>query len=157
MFNKRKVIKPFVFSIIIFTFLINLASLSYERIYRNGDYIIHNREIVNNYSESNHSNTSLEFRQKSTCSNLKFPFAEIKVYYKLSILSILATIISLIAVFISLIIFLSSLIFKKHKERIFSHNDILFIVILELISFLSAIWFFAFEPDYYFTYCVHFL
>ena len=156
MFNKQK-IKTFIFSIIIFTFLINLADLSYERIYRNGDYIIYNSEVVNNYSENNYPNASLEFRKESICSNLKFPFGEIKIYYKLLMLSILATIISLITVFISLIIFLLSLIFEKHKERIFSYNDILFIVTLELISFLSAIWFFTFEPDYSFIYCVHFL
>ena len=156
MLNKIK-IKTFIFSIIIFTFLINLAGLSYERIYRSGDYIIYNSEVVNNYSESNYPNASLEFRQKSICSNLEFPFGEIKIYYKLSMLSTLPTIVSMIAVYISLIIFLSSLIFKKHKERIFSHNDILFIVSIELISFLSAIWFFTFEPDYSFTYCVHFL
>ena len=155
MLNKQKT-KTFIFSIIIFTFLINLAGLSYERIYRNGNYMEHNSEVVNNYSESNYPNVSLEFRKQSTCSNLKFPFGNIGIHYKLSALSVLATIVSIGVVYISLIIFLSP-IFLKHKERIFSHNDMLFIIILELISFLSAVWFFTFEPDYYFSYCVNFL
>ena len=151
MLNKTKTIKLLIFSIVIFTFLINLAGLSYERIYRSGDYAIHNSEVVSNYS-----NAPLEIKQQVTCSNLKFPFGNVEIYYKLLALSILATIISIVAVFISLIIFLS-LTFKKNRKRVLSHSEMLIIVNIELISFLSFVWFFSFEPDYSFTYCVHFL
>ena len=156
MLNKTKTIKLLIFSIVIFTFLINLAGLSYERIYRSGNYAIHNSEVVSNYSESNYPNAPLETRQQTTCSNLKFPFGNIEIYYKLSALSVLATLISIAAVFISLIIFLSPT-FKKHKKRVLSYGYMLIIVSIELISFLSFVWFFTFEPDYSFTYCVHFL
>jgi len=154
--NKTKTIKLFIFSIVIFTFLINLAGLSYEKIYRSGNYAIHNSEVVSNYSESNYPNIPLETRQQATCSNFKSPFGNVEIYYKLLALSILATIISIIAVFILLIIFLLST-FKENKKMILSHSEMLIIVSIELISFLSAVWFFTFEPDYFFTYCIHFL
>lgn len=153
--NKQKTIKLFIFSIVIFTLLINLICLSYERIYTSGNYATHNSEVAN-YYKSNYPSASLEVRQQTTCSNLKFPFGNIEIYYKLFALSILATIISIIIVFISLVIFLLS-IFKKHEKTKLSHNDMLFIASIELISFLLFIWFFAFEPDYSFTYCVNFL
>ena len=155
MFNKQKTAELFILSVVTFTLLINLICLSYERIYTSGNYAAHNSEVVG-YYKSNYSSASLEVRQQITCSNLKFPFGNIEIYYKLLALSILATIISIITVFISLIIFPLS-IFKKHKRTVLSHNDMLFIVSIELISFLLFIWFFTFEPDYSFTYCINFL
>ena len=153
--NKTKLIKLSIFSIVIFALLINLTCLSYERIYTSGNYAAHNGEIVS-YCKSNYSSASLEVRQQITCSNLKFPFGDIEIYYKLLMLSILATIISIIAVFFSLVIFLLS-IFKKYKKRMLSLSDMFFIVSIELISLLLFIWFFTFEPDYHFIYCVNFL
>lgn len=154
MLNKQKTIRTSIFSIIIFTLLINLVCLSYERIYTSGNYAADNKKIVSHY-KSNHPDAPLEIKQQATCSNLRFPFGSIKIYYELLALSILATVISIIAVFFSLVIFLL-LIFKKHKKTALSHNDILIIVSIELISALSFIWFFAFEPDYHFIYCAHF-
>ena len=149
MYNKQKIIKPFIFFIIISSLLINLIYLSYEKIYENGNYAIYNNEIIN-YYESNYPDALLEINQQIICSNLKCPFGNIATYYKLVFLSVLLTMLSIIFIFLILIL-------KKHKKIALSCKDIFIIIGIELMSLFIFIWAFMFESDYYFTYCVKFL
>ena len=148
MFNKQKLIKLFIFFIIIFSLLINLIYLSHEKIYENGNYAVYNNEIIKHY-ESVHFNAPLETKQRIICSNLKCPFGNLAIYYKLVLLSLLMTVISIIAAFLLLVL-------KKYKKIALSRKDMFIIVSIELILIFIFIWAFILESDYYFAYCVHF-
>ena len=149
MSNKQKTIKPFIFLIIIFSLLVNLIYLSYEKIYENGNYATHNNEIIN-YYENDYFNVPVKIKQQAICSNLESPFGNMAIYYKLVFLAVLLTIISIMSVFLILI-------FKRHKKIILYRKDAFIIIGAEIISIFIFIWAFIFESDYYFTYCVKFL
>jgi hypothetical protein len=150
MFSKQKTVKPFIFLVIIFSLLVNLIYLSYEKIYESGNYAAYNNEIINYYM-SNNFDTPLEIKQQQIiCSNLKCPFGDLAIYYKLVFLAVLLTIISTIFTFLILI-------FKKYKKIALSHKDVFIIISIELISLFIFIWAFMLELDYHFTYCVKFL
>ena len=83
--------------------LINLVYLSYEKIYKDGNYAADNNKIIS-YYENNQINISLKDERQIICSNLKTPFGNVELYYKLVSLSVLATIISMITVFWALIL-----------------------------------------------------
>ena len=146
--NKQRIIKTSIFSMIIFTLLINLIYLSYEKIYESKNYITYNNEVIN-YYENNYPNTSLKIKQQAICSNLKCPFGNIATYYKLVFLSVLLTIISILSIFLILIL-------KKHKKIALSYKNTFIIMGIELISLFIFTWAFMLESDYFFTYCVHF-
>ena len=148
MSNKKKTMKLFIFFIIISSLLVNLIYLSYEKIYENGNYAVYNNEIIKHY-ESVYPDTSLEIKQQIICSNLKSPFGNLEIYYKLVFLSILITTISIVIIFLLLTL-------KKYKKIALSRKDIFIIMSIELISLFIFVWAFMFESDYYFTYCVHF-
>ena len=149
MFNKNKTIKLFIFFIIISSLLLNLIYLSYEKIYENGNYAVYNNEIIKHYKNV-YPDVSLEIKKQIICSNLKSPFRNLEIYYKLVFLSVLLTVVSIISIFLILIL-------KKHKKIVLSSKDIFIIVSIELMSLLIFVWAFMFESDYYFTYCVKFL
>lgn len=146
--NKQRIIKTSIFSMIIFTLLINLIYLSYEKIYESKNYTTYNNEVIN-YYENNYPNTSLKIKQQAICSNLKCPFGNIVTYYKLVFLSVLLTIISILSIFLILIL-------KKHKKIALSYKNTFIIMGIELISLFIFTWAFMLESDYFFTYCVHF-
>ena len=146
--NKQKIMKLFIFFIIISSLLINLIYLSYEKIYENGNYATYNSEIIKHY-ESVYLDTSLEIKQQIICSNLKSPFGNLAIYYNLVLASVLVTAISIIALFLLLVL-------KKYKKVVISDKDIFIITGIELISLFIFAWAFILESDYYFTYCVHF-
>lgn len=148
MLNKQKIIKFSIFSVVIFTLLINLTYLSYEKIYEGGNYAADNNKIIN-YYDNIYLDAPLEIKQQIICSNLKSPFGNIEIYYKLVLLSILMTV-------ISIIVLLLILILKKYKKITLSRKDIIIIASIELISLFIFVWAFMLESDYYFTYCVHF-
>lgn len=147
--NKQKTIKPFIFLIIIFSLLVNLIYLSYEKIYENGNYATHNNEIIN-YYENDYFNVPVKIKQQVICSNLESPFGNIAIYYKLVFLAVLLTIISIMSTFLILIL-------KRRKKIILHRKDVFIIIGAEIISVLIFIWAFMLESDYYFTYCVKFL
>jgi len=147
MLNKKRT-KFFIFSLIIFTLLINLVYLSYEKIYKDGNYAADNNKIIS-YYENNQINISLKDERQIICSNLKTPFGNVELYYKLVSLSVLATIISMITVFWALIL-------KWRKKIGLSRKNAFIIMSVELVSLLVFVWAFMLESDYYFTYCVHF-
>ncbi|MCK5085488.1 hypothetical protein KAK05_02135 [Candidatus Parcubacteria bacterium] len=149
MSNKQKTIKPFIFLIIIFSLLVNLIYLSYEKIYENGNYATHNNEIIN-YYENDYFNVPVKIKQQAICSNLESPFGNMAIYYKLVFLAVLLTIISIMSVFLILI-------FKRHKKITLYRKDAFIIIGAEIISIFIFIWAFMLESDYYFTYCVKFL
>lgn len=146
--NKQRIIKTSIFSMILFTLLINLIYLSYEKIYESKNYATYNNEVIN-YYENNYPNTSLKIKQQAICSNLKCPFGNIATYYKLVFLSVLLTIISILSIFLILIL-------KKHKKIALSYKNTFIIMGIELISLFIFTWAFMLESDYFFTYCVHF-
>ena len=147
--NKQKTIKPFIFLIIIFSLLVNLIYLSYEKIYENGNYATHNNEIIN-YYENDYFNVPVKIKQQAICSNLESPFGNMAIYYKLVFLAVLLTIISIMSVFLILIL-------KRHKKITLYRKDAFIIIGAEIISIFIFIWAFMLESDYYFTYCVKFL
>jgi len=148
MFNEKRIIKLSIFFVIIFTLLINLVYLSYEKIYEGGNYAADNNKIIS-YYENTYLNTPLEIKQQIICSNLKSPLGNIAVYYKLVSLSILMTAISVVVVFLMLTL-------KKCKRIILSRKDIVIIASIEIISLFIFVWAFILESDYCFTYCVYF-
>jgi hypothetical protein len=146
--NKQKIIKLFIFSLIIFTLLTNLIYLVYEKSYESGDYQKYNNEVINYYINSSDS-IPLEVKHQNICSNLKGPLGSFSVYYKLTLFAILMIVVSIIVVFLLLIL-------KMFKKIIISYQDIIIFISIILVSFFIFIWAFVFEPDYYFSYCVYF-
>ena len=149
MFSKQKTIKLFIFLTIIFSLLVNLIYLSYEKIYENGNYATHNNEIIN-YYENDYFNVPVKIKQQAICSNLESPFGNMAIYYKLVFLAVLLTIISIMSTFLILIL-------KRCKKITLNRKDVFIIVGTEIISIFIFIWAFVPESDYYFTYCVKFL
>ncbi|MFA7170316.1 MAG: hypothetical protein WC178_05745 [Candidatus Paceibacterota bacterium] len=146
---KQKSEKPFILFLIIFSLLINLFYLYYERAYESGNYAVYNNKIVNDY-ESNYFNIPVEVKQQAICSNLKSPFGDIANYYRLIFLASSLTAISVLFVFLVMIL-------KKCKKIALSRKYIVMLMCIELISISIFTWAFILESDYYYAYCVKFL
>jgi len=148
MLDKQKMVKYSILFIVIFSLLINLAYLAYEKSYENGNYSKYNSEVIN-YHKNASENILSESEYQNICSELKGPLGGISAYYDLMFLAVLMTIISIIILFL-----LPAL--KMLKKIILSRRDLIIIILLSLMSLFIFFWAFMLESDYYFTYCVNF-
>jgi len=143
---KQKSEKSLILFLIVFSLLINMFYLYYERAYKSGNYEVYNNKIVNDY-ENNYSNIPVEVKQQAICSNLKSPFGDIANYYRLVFLASSLTAISVLFVFLIMIL-------KKYKKIVLSRKYIVMLMCIELISISIFIGAFILESDYCYTYCV---
>ncbi|MEA1936574.1 MAG: hypothetical protein U9N04_00490 [Patescibacteria group bacterium] len=138
MFNKTKLIKLLVFSIIIFTLFLNLARLEYIEYCR--EYISYNNEIASNSNK----NTEAEFGYlRDDCLKLK-PDSFIPIAAVLGIWSYLTI---LISIAITTIVKVGSIIFRK---KVFSWKEELILLSMILLAFVIIFYVRSIEPNYYF-------
>jgi len=138
MFNKTKTIKLFVFSIVIFTLLINIIWLGYTEYCRN--YVDYNNEIVS-ILNNNHKTTIEEY--KEACLKLKpdtlVPFNDI--------LSSWSVLMILTSTAITIIVIDGSVIFRK---KIFSKKESFVLLSAILLSFIIILHISLIELNFYY-------
>ncbi len=148
MLDKQKMAKYSILFIVIFSLLINLAYLAYEKSYESGNYSKYNREVIN-YHKNASNNVLAESEYQNICSEIKGPLGDISAYYDLIFLAVLMTMVSIIILF-------ALLALKMLKKIILPCRDLIIIMSIVLISSSIFFWAFILELDYYFTYCVNF-
>jgi hypothetical protein len=148
MLDKQKRVKYSILFIVIFSLLINLAYLAYEKNYESDNYSKYNSEVIN-YHKNFSENILSESVSQNICSELKGPLRDISTYYDLMFLAVLMTMVSIIILF-------ALLALKMLKKTILSRRDLNIITSIILASSSIFFWAFMLESDYYFTYCVNF-
>ena len=130
MFNKTKIIKLLILSIVIFTFLINLINLAFVINYEN-TYNKYNRILI-----SSTGNDALKLRE--ACQNIKNPVEECLIYKKIATWSF-------VAIMISLAIIIIEFASAKSKIILFSPKDWKHLRIISFTIFLAS-FIFAYTP-----------
>ena len=138
MFNKQKIIKLLVFSIIIFTLLLNLARLGYIEHCR--EYTFYNSEIASNFNENIRTEIG-HFRDD--CLKLK-PDSFIPIA---AILGIWSYLMILISITIIIIMKVNNVVFRR---KMFSWKEELVLLGAVLLSLIIIFYTRSIEPNYHF-------
>ena len=140
MFNKQKIIKSSIFSIVIFTLLINLAYFGYAEYCR--EYSAYNNEIAFTFNKSKNQETKIE-DYKEACLKLK-PDLLIPATY---ILNYWTGLMILISIATMVIVKVDS---KLSKRRIFSRKEKYILLSMILISIIISFHISLIELDFYY-------
>lgn len=130
MLNKTKTIKLLIFSIVIFTFLINLINLAFVINYEN-TYNKYNGILISSAGDD-----ALKLRE--ACQNIKNPVEEHLIYKKIAAWSF-------VAIMISLAIIIIEFALAKSKIILFSPEDWKHLRIITFTIFLAS-FIFAYTP-----------
>lgn len=140
MFNKQKIIKLFILSIVIFTLLINLAWLGYVEYCR--EYSAYNNEITSTFNKDKNQETKIE-DYREACLKLK-PSLLIPVTH---ILGYWSALMILISIAIMAIVKVGS---KVSKRKMFSLKEIYILLSMILISIIINFHVSLIELDFYY-------
>jgi hypothetical protein len=140
MINGQKLIKLIAFSLVMFTFLLNIVYVGYVE-YREIYFSENNIQIDKNYHDADKNNTLTENYLRSLCLSFT-PANFFSTYYSLADNASLMILVSIMALFI---IYLYRKIFKI---KIFSRKEIYILMIAVTISIMLSISGSLIEPDY---------
>ena len=143
MFNKTKTVKLLIFSIVIFTLLLNLINLAFVINYEN-TYNKYNRILISSAGDN-------ALKLKEACQNIKSPIEEYLIYKKIATWSF-------VAIMISLAIIIIEFVLAKLKIILFSPEDWKHLKIISFIIFLAS-FIFAYTPlfmedNFYLIHCL---
>ncbi|MBU4580655.1 hypothetical protein KKB43_06630 [Patescibacteria group bacterium] len=147
MLDKQKIVKFSILSIILLTFIINLANLLYVKYYYN-HYGAYNQQLFSAFNDYKYTpkNNITENDYKTLCLSLQ-PRSFYSNYNKLSDWSGLLMIFSIIAIYIS------------HKNKIFPKKYKNILIVIFLISFVVYFYVGLIEVsyEYYANHCEKYL
>ena len=138
--NKTKLIKLLIFSIVIFTLLINLAGLGYVEYCR--EYSAYNNEITSTFNKGKNQETKIE-DYREACLKLK-PDLLIPTYNTLGYWSCLMILVSIV---IMIVIKIDSKIFKR---KMFSKKEKYILIGAILVSLMISFEISLIELDFYY-------